>query len=111
MNDDPVLRGFTPPAAPDDLRAQAIAAARRVLAAAPARPDAWARLAASRAARLAWAVSIAILAAANVLVPRSAPSAPAAAAASGKPDAELAAITRLPRIDEHSLPALEGGRS
>ncbi len=111
MSDDPVLRGFTPPAVPDGLREDVLAAARRAFVAAPARADVWTLLVASRAARLAWAASVALLAAANVLVPRSAPSAPAASAAPGKSDAELAAITRLPRIDEHSLPALEGGRS
>jgi len=110
MNDDQVFRGVTPPSAPDGLREKALAAARTALTA-PSRPDAWARLASSRAARLAWAASVALLAAANVLVPRSAAPGPAVAAASGKPDAELTAIARLPRIDEHSLPALEGGRS
>jgi hypothetical protein len=111
MKEDPILRGFTPPAVPGGLREEALAAARHAFAAAPARPDVWTRLVASRAARLAWAASVALLAAANVLVPRSTRPAPAAAAAPGKPDAELAAIAHLPRIDEHALPALEGGRS
>jgi hypothetical protein len=107
---DPILRGFALPAVPDGLREKSLAAARTALTASP-RPDVWARLASSRAARLAWAASVALLAAANVLVPRSAPPDPAGAAAPGKPDAELAAFARLPRIDEHSLPTLEGGRS
>lgn len=108
--DDPILQRFAPPAVPDGLRERTLAAARTALTAS-SRPDVWARLASSRAARLAWAASVALLAAANVLVPRNAPPDPAVAAAPGKPDAELAAIARLPRIDEHSLPSLEGGRS
>jgi len=111
MNDDPNLGEFASPAVPDGLREEALAAARNAFSAAPAKPDVWTRLLASRSARLAWAASVALLAAANVLVPRSAAPGPAVAAASGKPDAELTAIARLPRIDEHSLPALEGGRS
>ncbi len=111
MSDDPVLRDFAPPAAPGGLREEALAAARAALAASP-RSDAWARLAASRAARLAWAASVAALAAANVLLPRSTPSpAPSATATPARPEPELAAIARLPRIDERALPALEGGRS
>jgi len=109
MNDNPI-RGFTPPAVPGDLREKALAAARAALTASP-RPDVWARLAASRAARLAWAASVTILAAANVLVPRSAPPAPSAPATLARQEPELAAIARLPRIDENSLPPLEGGRS
>jgi hypothetical protein len=111
MNDDPVLRGFNPPAVPDGLREAALAAAREAFAA-PVRPDVWTRLLASPAARLAWAASIAILATAHVRIPRGGqPEAPTAPATLTRPDPELAAISRLPRIDEHALPALEGGRS
>lgn len=110
MTDDPFLRGFTPPAVPGGLREKALAAARTALTASP-RPDVWARLASSRAARLAWAASIAILAAAHALLPRRGqPEAPPAVAVA-RPDAELAAIVRLPRIDEKTLPSPEGGRS
>ena len=111
MNDEPALRGFTLPAVPGDLSEKALAPARAALTASP-RPDVWARLAASPAARLAWAASIAILAAAHVLFPRGAqPEPPSASVTLTRQDPELAAISRLPRIDEHSLPALEGGRS
>lgn len=108
MSDDPVLRAFQSPAVPDGLREKALASARDALAA-PARADAWTRLLASRAARLAWAASVAILAAAHVLLPRG--DRPAASATLTPPDPELAAISRLPRIDARALPALEGGRS
>jgi hypothetical protein len=111
MTDDPFFRDFEPPAVPARLREDALEAARAALAVAP-RPDIWARLHASRAARLAWAASIAILAAAHVLLPRSGAPDPAAASPTfARTDPELASIARLPRIDEHALPALEGGRS
>jgi hypothetical protein len=110
MNDDPILRGVTPPAVPDGLKEKALAAARASLASSP-RPDVWARLAASRAARLAWAASIAILAAAHALLPRRGQPEVLPSAAITRPDPEVAAISRLPRIDDHSLPTLEGGRS
>lgn len=109
MNDDPI-RGFTPPAVPVDLREKALAAARAALTASP-RPDVWAHLAASPAARLAWAASLAILAAAHALLPRRGPETPPASVTVTRPDPELAAISRLPRIDEKTLPSSEGGRS
>jgi hypothetical protein len=111
MSDDPLLRGLEPPPVPARLREDALAAARAAFAAAPRR-DPWARLLASSAARLAWAASVAALVAANVLLPRSGQSpAPAASAAPTRPDPELASLTRLPRIDERALSALEGDRS
>jgi hypothetical protein len=111
MSDDPLFRGLELPAPPVQLREDALAAARAALAA-PPRADVWARLLASRAARVAWAASVAVLAAANVLLPRTRDvRASHAAAAPPRPDPEIAAITRLPRIDEHALPTPEGGRS
>ena len=111
MSDDPLLRDFEPPAVPPRLREDALTAARAALAAAPRR-DPWARLAASPAARLAWAASVAALAAAHVLLPRDGHvEAPPASATIARPDPELASIARLPRIDEHALPAPEGDRS
>jgi len=111
MSDDPLLRDFEPPAVPVRLREDALAAARAAVAAAPLR-DLWARLLASPAARLAWAASVAALAAAHVLLPRDGrPEGPAAAANVSRPDPELASIARLPRVDEYALPALEGDRS
>lgn len=112
MSDDPRLRDLEPPALPPGLRDDALAAARAVLGAPPELQDVWSRLLASRAARLAWAASVAALAAANALVPQNArpPAAPVSAGFEA-PDAEIASIASLPRIDEHALPALEGGRS
>lgn len=111
MSDDPLLRGLEPPAVPASLREDSLGTARAALAATP-RPNVWSRLLASPAARLAWAASVAALAAANVLLPRDGrPEGPAAAAKVTRPDPELASIARLPRIDEHALPAPEGDRS
>jgi hypothetical protein len=111
MSEDPLVRDFEPPAVPARLREDALAAARAALSAPPLR-DPWARLLASPAARLAWAASVAALAAAHVLLPRNGrPEGTGAAASFSRPDPELASIARLPRIDEHALPAPEGGRS
>ncbi len=111
MSDDPLLLGLEPPAVPSHLREDALAAARAAFAATP-RPDAWARLLASPAARLAWAASVAALAAANAFLPRNGrPPAQTTSATLARPDPELASIARLPRIDERALPALEGDRS
>ncbi|HEX7613979.1 MAG TPA: hypothetical protein VF554_01755 [Thermoanaerobaculia bacterium] len=111
MNDDLPLRGLEPPAVPAGLREDALAAARAAFAAAPHR-DFWARLLASSVARLAWAACVTALIAANALLPRNGqPLAAATSAAATRPDPELASIARLPRIDEHALPAPEGDRS
>lgn len=111
MSHDSLLRGLEPPEVPAGLREDALAAARASFASAP-RVDPWARLLASPAARLAWAASVAALAAAHVLLPRNGrPETPAASATITHPDPELASIARLPLIDEHALPALEGDRS
>lgn len=111
MSHDSLLRGLEPPEVPAGLREDALAAARAALASAPRR-DPWARLLASPAARVAWAASVAVLATMHALLPRDGrPEAPAATAAVLRPDPELASIARLPLIDEHALPALEGDRS
>lgn len=112
MSDAPLFRGLEPPAVPAHLREDVLAAAHAAFATAPPPPDVWARLVSSRVARLAWAASVAALAVANVLLPRNAqPPAPYAAFSAEAPDPEIASITRLPRVDEHALPALEGDRS
>lgn len=111
MSDDPLLRGLEPPALPAHFKEDALAAAHAAFAAATP-PDVWARLLSSRVARLAWAASVAGLAVAHAFLPRGGqPEAPAAAATVTRPDPELASTTRLPRIDEHALPPLEGDRS
>jgi hypothetical protein len=111
MSDDPLLRGFEPPAVPVRLREEALAAARIAIASTPS-PSVWERLLASPAARIAWAASVAALAAANVLLPRGGrPEGTGTSAVVTRPDPELASITHLPRIDERALSALEGDRS
>ena len=102
------LAGLAPPAAPPELREKVLAAARTALLEPPRRPDAWARLWESRAARLAWAASVLLLLGGHALVPRphaGRPAAPppAALAARGA-DAEIAAIGRLPRLDLDARP-------
>jgi len=75
-------------------------------------PSVWERLAANPAARLAWAASVAVLATMHALLPRNGrPETPPASATITQPDPELASIARLPLIDEHALPALEGDHS
>lgn len=97
------LAGLAPPAAPPELREKVLAAARAALLEPPRRPDAWARLWESRAARLAWAASVLLLLGGHALVPRPHAGRPAALAARGA-DAEIAAIGRLPRLDLDARP-------
>ena len=97
------LAGLAPPAAPPELREKVLAAARAALLEPPRRPDVWARLWESRAARLAWAASVLLLLGGHALVPRPHAGRPAALAARGA-DAEIAAIGRLPRLDLDARP-------
>jgi len=99
MNTEDPLRGFTPPAPPDGLREAALRAARAALAS-PA-PDVWTRLYLSPVARAAWAASVLLLLAAQLLVPSRRPESVARAAR--RSDSEIAAVTRLPRIDRDAL--------
>jgi hypothetical protein len=70
-----LLAGLEPPPPPAGLRAQAVAAARERLAAAPA-PDPWSRIWNNRALRLAWAAAVVLLLAAHALVSRNPGTAP-----------------------------------
>jgi hypothetical protein len=108
MNDTP-LHGFHPPDPPPGLREAALRAARTRFVESSA-PDVWTRLFRSRAARLAWATSVLLLAAAHLTFPRSRgqqlPSVTLPCL-----DPEVGTIARLPLIDERTLTARSGERS
>jgi len=108
MNDTP-LHGFEPPPAPPGLRDAALRAARERFAEAPA-PDLWTRLYRSRSARLAWATSVLLLAAAHLTLPRLRGGQPPSVTAP-RLDPEVGTIARLPLIDERTLAARSGERS
>lgn len=109
MSDDP-FSGFDLPVPPPGLREDALRAARAAVAV-RTRPDPWTRLLANRRARFAWAATVLLLAAANVLVPAS-PAPPVSRPAAGPPlEPEVAAIAHLPRIEDRALAALTGERS
>ena len=105
----PLLAGLEPPVPPRDLRDTVLRAARQALVL-ESRPDAWTLLLRSPAARIAWGTAVLALAAAHALLPAG-PRPPAQGAARLVPfpaDPEVAAIERLPRIDERLLPSLKG---
>ncbi|MEO8585300.1 MAG: hypothetical protein ABI584_04005 [Acidobacteriota bacterium] len=97
MSDDVFPPGLEPPPPPPDLRERVLAAASRAFDA-PFASDPWTRAFGSPALRFAWAASIAILAAAHVLLP----SRPLDAENPEPP--ELRQLVRLPRIDSRNLP-------
>lgn len=105
MKDDPRLEGLTPPTPPPELRARVLAGACRKLA--EERPHApFTRFWESRSLRIAWGLSMAVLVVAHAaitprplrMLTRKRPAIPAAQAG----DRELAALFRLPRIDENA---------
>ena len=97
MTDDLFPPGLEPPLPPPELRDRALAAAAAAFEAPPA-IDAWTRALRSPALRLAWAASVALLAAAHALIPARRPS-------GADPDPrEIRQLAHLPRIDARSLP-------
>jgi hypothetical protein len=108
MNENP-FSGFEPPEPPPGLREAALRAGRRELASVPA-PDLWTRLYRNRAARLAWAASVVLLAALHLALPRRPVTSPATASAP-RLDPEVGAIAKLPRINEQAASAYSGERS
>jgi hypothetical protein len=109
MRNDSLFSGLEPPPPPSGLREAALRAGRAAFDGQP-RADLWVRLAASPVARLAWAASVVLLAAANALLP-AAPSPEVPTPVVLRPEPEIAAIARLPRIDERALSARQGDRS
>lgn len=82
---------------PPGLRRRVLDDAGRALAR-PPKADVWARLAGSRTARLAWAASVLLLLAANLVVPRHRTSTTIAAHRGAPPSHELADTVRLPEV-------------
>ena len=109
MNDSP-LHGFGPPAPPPGLREEALGAARASFTRAPA-TDPWTRLYRSRPARLAWAASVVLLAALHLALPRQPQAGSPSTASVPRPDPEMGAIAKLPRISEQAASAYSGERS
>ncbi len=111
MTDDP-FSGLRLPDPPPDLGPRVLAAARAAFDRSPApAPDGWSRLARSRAARLAWAASIVLLAAAHVVLSRRPGTAPSPQVREPGADPEMVVIATLPRIDERAFSGRSGGRS
>lgn len=101
-----LLAGLGPPAPPAELRERTLRRAREVLL---APTDVWTRIWGSRALRLGWAASIALLLVGHAAVgPRRTRAASKPDATSPAIDRELTSIARLPRLDERYLPALGG---
>ena len=103
------LAALAPPAAPPELRGRVLSAAHAALLEPPIPEDPWNRIWESRAARLAWAAAVLLLLGGNALVPRPldvrpAPSANVLARFAPGPEAEIAAIGRLPRLDLDARP-------
>lgn len=102
---------LNPPGPPPELRSKVLAAARPRLG--TERPDVWARILGSRAARLAWAVSIGCLLFGHVVVSNGSRTEPSQTALSLAVIAdlgdELAEVAVLPRVTA-SLPEFEVSR-
>ena len=98
MTEDLFPPGLEPPSPPPDLRSRVLEAASRAFDA-PRTADPWARALRSPALRLAWAASIAALAASHLLLP------PRRTRTEDPQPPEIRQLARLPRIDSHALPA------
>ncbi|MFI5181095.1 MAG: hypothetical protein ACHQPI_06875 [Thermoanaerobaculia bacterium] len=111
MNDrrDNPFRGFGPPPAPDGLREASLRAAHAAFTAAPP-PDFWTRLVRSRTARLAWAVSFALLLVLHLEI-RDTPGTARRTPAASRLDPEVRAVVALPPIDERTLVPYSGAQS
>ena len=99
MNDDAeFLDGLVPLAPLPDLRERVLMAAAAALAREPR--GRWTRIWESRRLRISWAAAVALLAAANLLVPvrRTRGGAPVSAARM-RPDRESGAALQVPKID------------
>jgi len=99
-HDRRLFRGLDSPELPEDLQRQVLWRAHAALRAPIPRPDLWGRMRTNRGLRLAWAVSAAVLCAANLalsgwMTPRPEPRAPSARTA---PDPEIGAIVDLPPL-------------
>jgi hypothetical protein len=103
---DPIFSGLDAPLPPEGLREEALRAAREAFRR-EAPTDRWTRALRSPALRLAWAASVAALAAAHLLLPASPRSRAVVAVVPASADGrDIADIARLPRIDARALPRL-----
>lgn len=111
MNDrrDNPLRGFGPPSAPDGLREASLRAARLAFRTTPP-ADFWTRLMRNRTARLAWAVSVALLLVLHLGI-QDASRIASRTPPTSRLDPEVGAVVALPRIDERALIPYSGARS
>jgi hypothetical protein len=114
MNEEPgsverLLAGLGPPQLPRGLQEKTLRGAREALARA-AGPDSWTRIWESRPLRVAWAVSAGMLVICHIGITglRSARTPPAGqtAQAAREGNGELAAIGRLPRVDDGARPLI-----
>jgi hypothetical protein len=107
-----LLSGLVPPELPHELQERVLRGARRALAHEAGR-DVWTRIWESRPLRVAWALSVVVLAVCHFGITelRSGPaSAARQAAQSGRAgNGEVAAIGRLPRLDENARPLIGAG--
>lgn len=107
-----MLARLTPPEPPRGLEEKTLRGARQALAREAGR-DLWTRIWESRPLRVAWAVSAGVLVICHIGITevRSArtPAAGQTARAVREGNGELAAIGRLPRLDEHARPLLGMG--
>lgn len=96
-----LLHGHQPPAAPPELRARVLAAARK---AEPA-PDAWSKLWNHDGLRMAWAASVMLLLAGHALVGTgNAPAGEPVLVADNKADEYLVDFLQPTRISENAQP-------
>lgn len=104
---------LAPPGPPSGLRTPTLEAARAAMGNAR-RPDIWARLWNSRPARLAWVVSVAVIAFGHLMIGDGGPSTPANRAvpvtAVAEMRNELAEVAALPRLAVR-MPGFEIARS
>jgi hypothetical protein len=107
-----LLAGLAPPEPPPGLQERVLRGARQALAREVGR-DAWTRIWESRPLRIAWAVSAGVLVICHIGITevRSArtPTAGQTARAAREGNGELAAIGRLPRLDENARPLIGAG--
>ena len=105
-----LLGGLAPPEPPSELQGKVLRKATDALVRETAR-DIWTRLWESRPLRVAWGSAVAVLLAVNAVLPAGRHTSPVQAAAPNVqsvplPGDELDAITRLPRLDTQTLPAM-----
>ena len=107
-----LLSGLRPPEPPRALEARVLRGAREALAREAGR-DLWTRMWESRPLRLAWGISVSVLVICHIGItvvrPAPSPAGGQTARAAREGNGELAAIERLPRLDENAQPLLGMG--